>query len=95
LKQIIERLKRTEAKIIFFGMQIPPNLWVQYARDFAAIYPRLAKKYQLVFFPFFLEWVAAQPQYNLSDGIHPNAQGYAVIVKNISDIIRNPHAYQK
>ena len=36
-----------------------------------------------LFYPFFLSGVAAQPELNLDDGIHPNRDGVAVIVDRI------------
>ena len=61
-------------------MLAAPNLGEAYGERFNAIYPQLAKQYGLVFYPFFLDGVAAQRQFNLPDGIHPNAQGIARIV---------------
>jgi acyl-CoA thioesterase-1 len=37
----------------------------------------------VLFFPFFLEGVAADPRLNQKDGIHPNEQGTQIIVRNI------------
>src|SRR3546814_7685630 len=48
----------------------------------------LAKKHDVVFYPFFLEGVATDPSLNLGDGIHPNAKGIAVIVEGILPLVR-------
>ena len=37
----------------------------------------------MALYPFFLEGVAAQPDLNLADGMHPNRKGIDVIVQNI------------
>ena len=50
---------------------------------FDSIFPALAKKHEVLFFPFFLEGVAAEPKLNQRDGIHPNEKGTQVIVRNI------------
>jgi acyl-CoA thioesterase-1 len=51
--------------------------------QFNAIYPRLAKEFDVVFVPFFLEGVAMKSELTLGDGLHPNARGYAIITENI------------
>ena len=64
-------------------MWAAPNLGPAYERSFNALYPRLAKQYGLVFYPFFLDGVAGDPKLNLGDRIHPNGDGIAVIVEKI------------
>ena len=65
------------------GMLAAPNLGPAYEAQFNRLYPQLAKKFGLVFYPFFLDGVAGNPKLNLEDRIHPNRDGIAVIVKNI------------
>ena len=83
LRQIIEALKARGLEILLAGMLAPPNLGTDYGTSFNALYPRLAKQYGLVFYPFFLDGVAGDPRLNLGDRIHPNRDGIAVIVENI------------
>jgi len=54
-----------------------------YADRFNPIYPELAKKYDLIYYPFFLDGVAGIKNLNLADGIHPNADGIQIIVQRI------------
>ena len=49
----------------------------------SAIYPELAAKYDVVFYPFFLDGVALDDSLMQDDGIHPNAKGVAKIVESI------------
>lgn len=70
-------------------MLAPPNLGEEYGAEFAAIYPDLATRYGVLFYPFFLEGVAADAALNQPDGIHPNADGVQVIVEAIT-----PYAVQ-
>ena len=37
--------------------------------------------------PFLLKDVAGKNEYNLSDGIHPNAAGHKIIAENIYDFL--------
>lgn len=88
LAQIIERLHAADVTVILAGMRVPPNYGDEYAAAFAAIFPELAARYGLSLIPFFLDGVAADPALNQGDGIHPTAEGYAVIVDRIWPVIR-------
>jgi acyl-CoA thioesterase-1 len=83
LTQIIETLKARGLTILLAGMYAPPNLGLAYANRFNPIYPELAKKYDLIYYPFFLDGVASIKSLNLADGIHPNADGIQIIVQRI------------
>jgi acyl-CoA thioesterase-1 len=83
LEKIIAALKGRGIEILFCGMRAAPNLGADYGAAFDAIYPDLAKEHGLIFYPFFLDGVAAQPQFTQADGLHPNAAGVDVIVKRI------------
>ncbi|MCF6287702.1 MAG: arylesterase [Proteobacteria bacterium] len=81
---IITKIKQNNSAVIIIGMQIYTNLGKQYVNDFQDIYPNLANKHNIPLIPFFLEHIAGKAKYNQADLIHPNAQGYKVIVeKNI------------
>ena len=83
LDAILVRLKNHAISVILAGMQAPRNLGEDYTTAFDAIYPRLASKYALPFYPFFLEGVALDPALNQADGIHPNPAGYQIIAANL------------
>lgn len=83
LSRIIEQLRQAGAMIILAGMKLPPNYGQDYIRGFEAIYPDLARHYDLAFIPFFLEGVAASPALNQADGIHPTREGYRIVVEQV------------
>ncbi len=83
LEQILQRLKKQNIEVLLTGMLAPPNLGPDYGRAFNSIFPDLADKYNLVFYPFFLEKVAGIPSLNQRDGLHPTAEGVKIIVQNI------------
>lgn len=83
LTAMIEQMQKTRAKIILAGMKIPPNYGPQYTTGFANSYRQLSKHYQLSLIPFFLDNVAAQRDLLLQDGLHPNAEGQVIMLKNI------------
>ncbi len=83
LIDIIEKLKAKNIPVMLTGMKAPPNMGPDYQQEFDRIYPELAARYDLAFYPFFLEGVAAVPTLNQDDAIHPNKEGVAVIVKKM------------
>jgi acyl-CoA thioesterase I len=64
-------------------MQASPSLGKAYVEAFDRIFPDLAKTHDTLLYPFFLDGIALRPEFNLRDGIHPNPQGVAEIVRRI------------
>jgi acyl-CoA thioesterase-1 len=87
LDGILTRILATGADVVLAGMRAPPNLGSDYSAAFAALYEDLAEKHGVAYYPFFLEGVAANPELNQEDGIHPTAEGIAVIVQNILPVV--------
>jgi acyl-CoA thioesterase-1 len=83
LDKILDRLSKRNIPVLLAGMQAPRNMGPEYVKAFDAIYPALASKYQVVFYPFFLDGVATDPKLNQGDGMHPNPQGVDVIVQHM------------
>lgn len=83
LRAMIEKLQAKGLPILLAGMMAAPNLGPVYEKRFNGIYPALAEKYGLIYYPFFLEGVAGDPTLNLADGIHPNRRGIRIIVDKI------------
>ncbi len=83
LDLLLVKLKARKIAVLFTGMKSPRNLGPEYVGAFDAIYPELAKQHGVLFYPFFLEGVAANLKLNQADGIHPNEAGTKVIVKGM------------
>jgi acyl-CoA thioesterase-1 len=83
LDAILTKLKAKGVPVLLAGMYAPPNMGPDYGKAFNALYPELAKKHGVAFYPFFLDGVAADPSLNQPDGIHPNAKGVDIIVERI------------
>ena len=83
LGEIITRLKSRDMTVLLAGMMAPPNMGPDYGAQFNAIYEKLAKAHDVPLYPFFLDGVAANPDLNLADGMHPNPQGVKEIVRRI------------
>ena len=83
LTEILKRLQARKIAVLLCGMLAPPNYGADYSAAFNAIYPDLAKTFQVPLYPFFLEGVATEARLNQADGLHPTAEGVDTIVKNI------------
>jgi len=83
LRAMLEILRDAELPVLLAGMYAPRNLGQDYAAEFDSIYPRLAAEYGTLFYPFLLDGVVLDPALNQADGIHPNAEGVAVIVDGL------------
>ncbi len=83
LDAILARLEAEGVAVLLAGMLAPRNLGADYAAEFDAVFPHLAEKHQVMFYPFFLDGVAMDPALNQPDGIHPNGAGVKVIVEGI------------
>ena len=90
LQEIIDfvREKNPDTEIILAGMQIPPNMGQEYTSEFRNIYPQLAEKNDVHLIPFLLEGVAGNPELNQEDGIHPTAEGYEIVAKNVWSVLK-------
>ncbi|MEL6946065.1 MAG: arylesterase [Pseudomonadota bacterium] len=87
LNSMITQLKVRDIDVLLTGMLAPPNLGETYAAAFNPIYAQLAKKHDILLYPFFLDGVAAVPELNQRDGIHPTAEGIDVIVERILPLV--------
>jgi acyl-CoA thioesterase I len=87
LDKILARLKASGAKVLLTGMLAPPNWGREYQQEFAAIFPKLAEKYQVPLYPFFLDGVATDPSLNQPDGLHPNAPGAQLIAAKVAPYV--------
>jgi acyl-CoA thioesterase I len=86
LDRILAELKARKLPVLFAGMLAPRNLGPDYGQKFDALFPRLAQKHGVLFYPFFLDGVAAEPALNQPDGLHPNSKGVDMIVSRILPI---------
>jgi len=83
LDAMLGALARRNIPVLLCGMLAPRNLGADYARAFDPMFAELAKQYGTIFYPFFLDGVAADAKLNQNDGLHPTAAGVDVIVAKI------------
>jgi acyl-CoA thioesterase-1 len=87
LRGIVERAQASGAEVLLLGLQLPPSLGPDYVRDFEAVYPRLAEELDVAFVPQFMRGVGGVPELNLSDGLHPTAEGQRRIAERIAPVL--------
>jgi acyl-CoA thioesterase-1 len=72
LSQIITQVQQAGAQPLLMQIHIPPNYGRRYTDAFGAIYPALAKQFNIPLLPFFMEQVVIKPEWMQDDGLHPN-----------------------
>ncbi len=88
LNVAIEWAHTHKIKIILGQLYMPPNYGKKYTDDFAKIYLNVARKNKIPLLGFLLEQIAAKPEFNLLDGIHPNEKGHQVIADHMYDELK-------
>jgi acyl-CoA thioesterase-1 len=88
LEQIITTLQKAGTKIVLAGMTLPPNYGPEYIQSFSGIYRDLARQYHLPLIPFLLSGVGGNASLMQRDGIHPTAEGNAIVAKNVFEILQ-------
>ena len=83
LSEALEWAAKNKISIILGQLEVPPNYGKEYSRKFAAVFPRLAKKYKVRLGPFLLDDVAGIAKLNQADGIHPNEAGHKIVADNL------------
>ena len=77
--------KQSGAKVLLFGIQIPPNYGQQYTKQFKDLYSKLAIQEGIALVPFFMAGVVSNKDLFQSDNIHPNVTAQPILFKNVWD----------
>jgi len=83
LDQIVGRFQAAGARVLIAGMRLPPNYGLRYTTEFQRLYEDVAKERRAALMPFFLDGVGGNARLNQTDGIHPTAEGYRIIVDRL------------
>lgn len=83
LEMIVANIKKRDIPILLAGMLAPPHMGKPYRARFKSLFYDIARRHDVLFYPFFLKGVALRPNLNQFDGIHPNSAGVNVIVNGI------------
>jgi acyl-CoA thioesterase I len=88
LEKMIAQLKQAKIPFVLLGITLPPNYGADYVKSFTAMYPSLAKKYNLKFVPFLLLHVYQNPDLMQPDGIHPSGAGNKIVAQDVFSLIQ-------
>ncbi len=88
LDAILSELGARGIVTILVGMLPPPNFGQEYSREFAAVFPRMAKAHGVQLIPFLLQGVAGVAELNQPDGIHPTAKGAQIMALTVLPVVR-------
>jgi acyl-CoA thioesterase-1 len=87
LSRILALAAERGIPVLLAGMEAPPNFGAAYTAEFRAVFADLAREHDAAFMPFLLDGVAADPALNQADGIHPNAEGAAIVATRVRDAL--------
>ena len=85
LDAILAELGKRKIPALVTGMLAAPNLGADYAAQFNAIFPSLAKKHGAALVPFFLQPIVGRDDLLQPDHVHPTARGIDLIVADTVD----------
>ncbi|RKG52746.1 arylesterase [Acinetobacter cumulans] len=88
LAQLVQKSQQAKAKVVLFGMKIPPNYGTAYSKAFENNYKTVSQQYKVQLLPFFLEGVAGNKNLIQSDQIHPNAKAQPLLLNNAYPYIK-------
>jgi acyl-CoA thioesterase-1 len=83
LDQMIGLLQKASVRVVLAGMTLPPNYGPDYIRPFEAMYTELASKYNIPRIGFLLAGVGGHPRLMQRDGLHPTAEGNAIVARTV------------
>ncbi|HWA28319.1 MAG TPA: arylesterase [Lacunisphaera sp.] len=85
LHAMIERIRQRQpdVKVVIAGMQMPTNMGPEHTREFAAIFPAVAREHGAILIPFLLDRVGGVPSLNQADGIHPTPEGHQIVADTV------------
>ena len=90
LTTIIDAIKASQATPILMQIHILPNYGKRYTQAFSDLYPNVAQQQDISLIPFFLEPILRDnPQWMMSDGLHPKAEAQPWIAEFVSEQLIN------
>jgi acyl-CoA thioesterase-1 len=87
LKGILTKAGAMDLPVLLTGMKAPLNYGPDFKAEFDAMYPELAAEFGTLYDPFFLEGMVERRNLFQADGIHPNADGVAVLVERFGPLV--------
>ena len=87
LERIVRRVKQRGMGVILTGLLAPPEIGAGYAKDYDAVFPRLARAEHVTLFRDLMAGIGRNPALKQSDAIHPNAAGVKIIAAKLAPVV--------
>ena len=88
LGQLVQQSQQAKAKVLLFGMKIPPNYGTAYSQAFENNYKVISQQYKIKLLPFFMQGIAGHKDLMQNDQIHPNAKAQSILLNNAYPYIK-------
>lgn len=88
LASLIQQSQKAKAKVIVFGIKMPPNYGQAYSKAFENNYQVVSQQYKVKLLPFFMQGVAGNKTLMQKDLIHPNAKAQTILLNNAYPYIK-------
>ncbi|BBF78101.1 arylesterase [Acinetobacter ursingii] len=88
LGQLVQQSQQAKAKVLLFGMKIPPNYGTAYSQAFENNYKVISQQYKIKLLPFFMQGIAGHKDLMQNDQIHPNAKSQSILLNNAYPYIK-------
>jgi acyl-CoA thioesterase-1 len=88
LASLIQQSQKAKAKVLVFGMRMPPNYGQAYSKAFENNYKVVSQQYKVKLLPFFMLDVAGNKSLMQKDLIHPNAKAQQILLNNAYPYIK-------
>jgi len=88
LATIIRKSQQNNTEVLLVGMRLPPNYGATYTTKFQGIFSQLAKEHQVSLAPFLFEGFSENPEFFLSDRLHPNEMAQPKILETIWQVLK-------
>jgi acyl-CoA thioesterase-1 len=88
LSDAVTWAREHKMKVILGQLFVPPNYGKEYSKQFASVFPKIAKKFNIPLGPFLLDGVAGNPKLNQADGIHPNEKGHQIVAEKLYQYLK-------
>jgi len=87
MASMVQSSQQSGAKVLLAGIKLPPNYGADYIEQFESMYADLAREYDTLLVPFFMDGVVFKPGLLQADGIHPNEKGQPMLLENVWQVL--------
>lgn len=88
LTEAVDMIKKENIQVIIGEIMVPPNYGKEYSNNFKKIFSQISKEKNITLMPFILKDIAGKPDFNITDGIHPNEKGHRLVYEQVFTFIK-------